>query len=143
MSTGRPPKYKTVKELQEKIDQYFEEKVGVDIIKDAEGNICTDKKGNTIYEVRPPTISGLALYLGFESRQSLYDYKKRDAFSYTIKQTTLKIEEFAESQLFVGNTTGAIFWLKNKGWKDKTEQDLTVKGPVKIKVRHTSEDVKD
>jgi hypothetical protein len=58
----------------------------------------------------------------------MYDYKERDKFSYTIKETTLRIEEFAEKQLFVGNPTGAIFWLKNKGWKDKTESDITSGG---------------
>ena len=32
-----------------------------------------------------------------------------------------KIEEYAEKQLFNNNSTGAIFWLKNRGWRDKQE----------------------
>lgn len=126
MKNGRPLKFKTAEELQEKIDQYFKEECKVVAITDKDGNALTDKRGKPVVEVNPPTVSGLARYLGFLDRQSMYDYKKRDDFSCTIKDATLRIEAFAEKQLFVGNSTGAIFWLKNKGWKDKTEQEVTV-----------------
>jgi len=144
-SAGQPPKFNSLAELQAKIDEYFETKVGSKIIKDNDGNVCTDKKGNPVYEVTPPTISGLALFLGFKSRQSLYDYKERAEYSYALHATTLKIEEFAESQLFVGNHQGAIFWLKNKGWKDN--QDVTHLGagggPVKVVVEFVNGDGQD
>ena len=34
----------------------------------------------------PITLTGMALHLGFASRQSLYDYGKRSDFSYSLKK---------------------------------------------------------
>lgn len=74
------------------------------------------------------TISGLSKHLGFASRQSFYDYEKRDNFSYTIKRARLFIEVDYEESLRTGqNTAGDIFGLKNLGWSDKQEIDQTVK----------------
>lgn len=73
------------------------------------------------------TVTGLALHLGFESRQSFYDYEKEGEFSYTIKKARLTIESFYEQNLLTKNATGAIFALKNFGWKDKTETGFTDK----------------
>lgn len=101
-------KYKTVQELEAAIDEYFA------------------RRKETFV---PPTVAGLALWLGFEDRQSIYDYKERPAFSCTIKRAITRIEEYAELQLLSGegSATGAIFWLKNHGWKDKTEVDTNIK----------------
>jgi hypothetical protein len=129
---GRPLKFKTKEELQKLIDEYFKNNCKTIPVKDEQGNVVVDKKGRPVFDINPPTVSGLARYLGFESRQSMYDYKERDEFSYTIKETTLRIEEFAEKQLFVGNSVGAIFWLKNKGWRDKSEVDANIKGNIVI-----------
>jgi len=108
---GRPPFYSNVEDLQSAIDSYFEKHTGIEY----------DDNGDLI-AVNPPTVSGLALFLGFSDRQSIYDYKGKEAFSCTIKKAITKIEEFAESQLFNAKTpTGAIFWLKNHGWSDKHE----------------------
>jgi hypothetical protein len=67
------------------------------------------------------TVTGLALHLGFESRQSFYDYEKDGEFSYTIKKARLTIEAFYEENLLSRNAPGAIFALKNFGWSDKQE----------------------
>ena len=64
------------------------------------------------------TITGLALHLGFESRQSVYDYEKNGLFSYTIKKARLRVENFYEENLMGDHTAGAIFALKNFGWAD-------------------------
>lgn len=115
---GRPSKFKTPEELQKKIDAYFKN--------------CPDKKqfvtklGNVI-EIPMPTISGLCYYLGFESRQSFYDYEQVEKFSYTIKRARLFIEKEYEQLLQGNNCTGAIFALKNFGWVDKTQQEITGK----------------
>ena len=42
-------------------------------------------------------------------------------FSYTIKRARLLIEILYEEQLQKGSPTGAIFALKNFGWKDRQE----------------------
>lgn len=76
-----------------------------------------------------PTWTGLAIHLGFESRQSLEDYKKKEGFSYPIKKALIRIENQYENGLFGRNPAGSIFALKNFGWNDKQEieQRTTVK----------------
>lgn len=88
---------------------------------------------------KQPTWSGLALYLGFESRQSLEDYKKKEGFSYPIKKALLRIEQIYESNLFKGNPTGSIFALKNFGWRDKQEidQNTTLQAEIKHTIDHS------
>lgn len=113
---GRPPKFNTPEELQNKIDAYFKN--------------CPDKrqfvtKIGEVIEVPMPTICGLCYYLGFESRQSFYDYEENDKFSYTIKRARLFIEKEYEQMLQTPNCTGAIFALKNMGWLDKSSQEIT------------------
>lgn len=84
----------------------------------------------------PLTITGVALALGFESRQSFYDYEENPAFSYIIKQARLRVENGYELSLRSVNVAGSIFALKNMGWKDKTEVDQNVdfKGKPTIKI---------
>lgn len=116
---GAPPFFQTVEELQIKIDQYFRSDLN-------KRKIVIGKVPNErVIEVPIPTLTGLAYYLGFASRQSLYDYEEREGFSYTIKRARLFIERDYEEQLQYGNVTGAIFALKNLGWKDKTESEIT------------------
>ena len=100
MPAGRPLKFETSKQMQDAVDSYL--------------------KDNNI-----PTISGLAYYLGFESRQSFYDYEQREEFSYTVKRCRLFMESWYESRLQGNNPAGSIFWLKNAGWSDKQEIDQT------------------
>lgn len=120
MTAGRPPYFKTVEELDKLIDDYFQ-KCQPELLKDSEGNVMTDKKGNALWELNPPTITGLALHLGFVSRQSIYDYEKRnDEFSYSIKKARTFCEHYAEKALLTGGIApaGPIFILKNYGWRD-------------------------
>lgn len=104
MPAGRPPVFKTDNDLKEKIQGYYEE--------------IKEKKEN-------PTITGLALFLGFESRQSIYDYEKKGKFSYTIKRARLKIENAYEQGLHGTASTGCIFALKNFGWTDRQDINTT------------------
>lgn len=122
---GRKPLYKTAQELQDKIDKYFEEKCKTVPILNENGIPLVTTKGIPVVEVNPPTVAGLALYLGFEDRRSIYDYANRnDEFSHTIKRAITRIEEYAEKQLTSGASVGAMFWLKNHGWIDKTNQEI-------------------
>lgn len=117
MPAGRPPKYKTPEELQKKIDQYFEEEVGTEVISSADGK---DQK----VIPKPPTVSGMALYLGFMNRNSMYDYGDRGEFSGTIKRAIARVAAYAEKAILNGTGgAGAIFWLKNHGWKDQKTID--------------------
>lgn len=108
---GRPPLWKDPQAFDEAVDAYFANKEQVH------------------------TWTGLAIHLGFESRQSLEDYKKKDGFAYSIKKALLQIESKYETALFYKNPAGAIFALKNFGWRDKQEIDQKTEhsGGISIK----------
>lgn len=99
---GRPPKYKTEREINKKINEYF-----------AKCDL-TDE---------PYTITGLCIALNI-TRETLNEYSKNKKFSDTIKKAKLKVENYLEKHLITDNsTTGIIFNLKNNfGWKDKQEK---------------------
>lgn len=112
MTAGRPPKFKSVEEMQKLIDAYFE-----DVSK-------PKAAGDNVY-FEPATVTGLCLALD-TTRDVLIDYENKPEFSNAIKTAKLRVENYAERMLHIGkNQTGAIFALKNFGWKDKTEQELT------------------
>ena len=100
---GRPKIFNDVKEVEEKINAYF--------------NYCEEKE-------KPYTMSGLSYYLGI-SRQTLVNYSNQDQFFDTIKKARdrvqMQLEENALSNK--ANPTFTIFNLKNNfDWKDKIEQ---------------------
>jgi len=98
---GRPAHYTDPGDLEAKVQEYF-----------------ADEEGKK-------TITGLAYHLGFESRQSLYDYEQKGEFSYIIKRARLKVEMMYEEMLQGTTPTGSIFALKNMGWKDNQRTELT------------------
>ena len=101
---GRPLKFKSPEELQEKIDAYFLSVVP-----------------------RQYTITGLAMALDVD-RDTLLNYQDKPEFFGTIKRAKTKIEWGYELTLRERGSSGDIFGLKNFGWTDKTEQDITSKG---------------
>jgi hypothetical protein len=126
MKMARPLKFKSVKELQSKIDEYFESCFETVVIKNKKGNPVFNEDGTAQTEkrlTRPFTITGLALHLN-TTRDVLLDYEDREEFSNTIKKAKLRIENFAEEQLFGSkNTAGVIFNLVNNysRWSNKQE----------------------
>jgi hypothetical protein len=106
-NAGRPALFKSEEELELMIQEYF--------------NNTPD------HEI---TITGLALYLGFASRQSLHDYEEKDKYSYIIKRARLTVANSYEKELRRGDkpAAGIIFGLKNiDKWTDKQEisQNIT------------------
>lgn len=98
---GRKAHFETADELESSVIEYF--------------NNCLENETKA-------TITGLTLFLGFESRSSLDDYCKRsDEFSYIIKRARLCVENSYE----LSGTAFDIFALKNMGWRDKIEQGIT------------------
>jgi hypothetical protein len=118
-NSGRDPFFQTVEEFDSKVDEYFNSGIRTKTIWVGKGEHAQE------IEVPVPTITGLCLFMGFCSRQSFYDYGKKDVFSYSVKRAGSFIEREYEEQLQVGNTTGAIFALKNMGWKDRQEIENT------------------
>ena len=99
---GRPKIFNDVKEVEEKINAYF--------------NYCEEKE-------KPYTMSGLAYYLGI-SRQTLVNYSNQDQFFDTIKKARDKVQMQLEENALSNkaNPTFTIFNLKNNfDWKDKIE----------------------
>lgn len=71
----------------------------------------------------PVTWTGLALFLGFSSRQSIDEYLNYDGFSDSVKKAKAFVEWHYEMKLHGTSPTGSIFALKNFGWKDKSEPE--------------------
>ena len=91
---GRPRRCATPEAMQAAIDRYF---------------LTTDR----------PTISGLALALGFRSRQSFYNYRGHSPeFDYILKRAWLRVECHYEEMLLDPNRVRlAVFMLKRLGWR--------------------------
>lgn len=77
---------------------------------------------------RALTMTGLAIALGFRTRQALCNYEREPGYEFAfdvIQYAKLKIEEDTEQRLHDPknyNISGAIFSLKNNwGWVDKSE----------------------
>jgi hypothetical protein len=134
---GCPPKYKTVKEMQEKIDAYFAECAGY-IVKDKDGNPMLDKYDEPVIAGRKPlTITGLALALGFSTRQALLNYQDKEEFVDTVLRAKAKVEQYAEERLYdKDGANGAKFSLANnfKGWAEKQQVDANVNSEVTINI---------
>ena len=123
---ARPLMYDTVEELQAAIDRYFERCQGRPLLDD-EGHVLTDKRGNPVMTgAVPPTITGLALALGFSSRQTLLNYQGKKKFMDTITRAKSRCEAYTEQRLFdKDGARGAEFSLKyNYRWEDPQQERL-------------------
>lgn len=121
---GSKPRYSTPEEMQEKIDAYFEECKGI-LLKDHNGDPILDRWGNPVFlDKRPPTVTGLALALGFKTRRALQLYKAKKAFTDTILEAKSRIELYNEEMLYDRDgAKGAMFNLQRNfaGWQEEKE----------------------
>jgi hypothetical protein len=135
--------YESAAEMQEKIDRYFAQCEGTEKLDD-EGNVFTDKYGEHIMFGRKPlTITGLALALGFNSRQTLLNYQGKEEFMDTITRAKARIEQYAEERLFdKDGANGAKFSLANNfdGWKEKQQIEAEVNSEVNINIELSDDD---
>ena len=113
---GRPLIFETVEDLDAKIEEYFNGGYRKHVV-------CDGKDGAPI-EVPAITLTDLCLFLGFADKCSFYDYEKRPQFSHSIKRARMTIEREYEERLSGRSAAGAIFALKNFGWRDKQEIDV-------------------
>ena len=114
---GRPRIVDTPEQFEAQACEYF------DALDEA-----NEKRVNRGDKPRPPTIAGIALHLGFSSRQSFYDYENEAGFSDAVKKARLRIEQHHEERMSGNSPTGSIFWLKNHDWSDR--QELEHSGPA-------------
>lgn len=121
---GKPRKYKSVKAMEAAIDAYFEDCNGHPYIGD-DGCAVLDKYGRPIIlDAHPPTVTGLALALGFTGRKVLLDYQAREEYRDTITRAKARCEEYAEARLYdKDGANGAKFSLScNFGWNNESEK---------------------
>ena len=116
-------KFRTVEDMDKAINAYFAE--------------CEAKDA-------PVTITGLALVLD-TSREVLMHVERgvgiysQPGYVDTIKRAKLRCQNYAENHLFSGkNPAAGIFALKNYGWSDRQEVELSGPGGDDIKVRFTN-----
>lgn len=118
-SRGSPRRWRSANALQKAVDDYFAE--------------C-EAKG------RVPSVAGLALALGFMSRQALYRYTDRenennsDDFVTIITQAKLKIEE-ANIQLAYNRdaSPGARFILQN-GFNYADKREIATRNEIRVEL---------
>jgi hypothetical protein len=123
MAGGRPLKFKSITELKEVADSYFQD--------------TPEEEW---------TITGLALALD-TTRRTLIDYEYKDEFTHTIKRYKSMVENSYEKSLRKNGRAGDIFGLKNFGWADKTEIEAKVENVTPIlggnAKQNTSDDIFD
>ena len=124
---GRPPKFKSQKDLKARIERYFRWCEGEPLIDEGTGKPVVTKSGIPVYVgVHPPTIVGLANALDI-SRQTLLNYQGKRQFEEIIAKAKRRVEQYAEERLYdKDGSAGARFNLQNnfKGWKNETEVTL-------------------
>lgn len=134
-NVGMTPMYTSVEEIESKIEQYFEDCKGYPLT-DEKGKQVFNKFGSPIFiDVHPPTITGLALALGFTSRQALLNYQAKPKFVDTITRAKARVEQYAEERLFDRDgSNGAQFSLRNnfKGWDADKKNDNSRDGKITI-----------
>lgn len=132
---GRPPLYETEEQLAAAIEEYFSWAAGeykeiekVEGVGESKRKVL-DEFGEPIMVrkwIRQPeiiTITGLALYLGFTSRQGFRDSAKRgEKFSAVLTRGQMLVEMDYEQRLAIREKNqGAQFALMNMGWAANTK----------------------
>lgn len=118
------PKYTDPEVMRAKIDEYFEECKGT-LLRDHNGDPILTKWGDPVYlDKRPPTLTGLALALGFAKRTGLDNYKAKKDFRDLLIEAKSRIEMYNEEQLYTRDgARGAMFNLRMNfaGWQEKKD----------------------
>ena len=115
---GPKPRYENAEEMQRKIDAFFLDCAGKLLIDETGKPILRDGLYPVYIGRHPPTLSGLALALGFATRKSIRDYKKKPRFERVLTVAHSRIEMYAEERLYDRDgVQGAKFNLVyNFGW---------------------------
>lgn len=122
---GRPLKFANIKELQTKIDKYFDSCFRP-MVNLKTNEIVHDANGNELLtQFRPFTVAGLAYALG-TNRMTLINYQNREEFFEVIIRAKERCEAYTEESLFDRDKcNGAKFVLTNGyGWEDKTTNKI-------------------
>lgn len=100
MPVGRPRIIESPEILEERLDEYLEQ--------------CEEQD-------KPVTLTRMVTALGFNCKQSFYEYGARPEYTDSIKRARHMVEMAYEDGLHGTTPTGSIFALKNMEWSDKME----------------------
>lgn len=132
---GRPPKYKDPIVMENKIADYLD-------YEDQWKNKGAKGDGKGVY-----TLEGCALFLGFASVQSMYDYEKRTKeFSYVLNRFRLFMAHWNVQKIYwAGTTAGAQYWLNNKAdyTNEQNINQTTIVTELKVNVDKNSPPLED
>ena len=129
---GAPPKFSSPKKMQRMVDAYFDSCKGR-ILETEDPETGTmqpvlDKYGQpVIVDAHPPTVTGLALYLGFSGRSGFLNYQGKEGFKDVYDRALSRVEQYTEERLFDRDgVQGAKFSLANnfKNWSEKQELNV-------------------
>lgn len=130
MNRKSKPTFRGEEDIKNRIERYFHSCEGVQALDD-ECSPVFDKNGAPVYAVpeSPLTVSGLAMALGFGSREELLSYKGKPYAEAAIRLALLRIENYAEERLFdKGQSSGAKYFLEGNfpSWSDDGGADDTL-----------------
>ncbi|MBL4676652.1 MAG: hypothetical protein JKY70_10690 [Mucilaginibacter sp.] len=117
----------STKPYGKRIAKYFEHIKGeyhFEDVPDKKDASITIKQKVYDREPDPPTLTGLALFLGFTSLQAFEVYEQTGFYAAQLQMGRLMIEAEYEKRLHYQSATGAIFALKTLGWKEQHEQTV-------------------
>ena len=135
---GRPLKFQSVEELQTKIDDYFDTTpkdeytiTGLAMHLDTFRSVlCDYESGKYDYkEFNGHDMTEFCESSGIDKDEWDETLKRERGFSNAIKKGKQRVENGYELDLKKKGHSGSIFALKNFNWKDKIEQDTTLKNP--------------
>lgn len=138
---GRKPTFASAEEMQEKIDAYFES-CEAKLLRDRNGDPMLNKNGEPVwYGGKPLTMAGLALALGFTSRQSLLNYRAKKEFMDTVMRARLRVEQYTAEKVFDRDAQrGAQFTLAYGFGYAKETDEKKDEGGVRLVLEREAEE---
>lgn len=115
------------RDARERFERYCDKCKGKMLIDQESGQPAINKYGEPMFVgKRVPTMSGLALALGFINRKDMIAYARNGEHKKLIQAMMTKMEEYAEQRLYDRNgQKGAMFALCNNfsGWTQLDKQE--------------------
>lgn len=126
---------KSFKEMEKRINEYFELCKGELLVKD--GEPVLDKQGKPIrINEKPPTVTGLALAAGFNSRRELLSYRGNEKFGGLLMRAISRCEEYAESKLYDSSAGIKYHLVSNfEDWGDDSGTDLPGDEIIEVSIK--------
>lgn len=103
--------------LNRLIDEYFER-----------------SKNDTGKNTEPVTLTGLAIFLGFASKEVFDEYEQMIKYRESLMRARFRVMAYYESRLHFPSPSGAIFALKSMGWDEKVKDTKSSAKPQSLTV---------